>query len=373
MSRKNANATQATSGAQTATEAVAAPLVPQVEVPVLNLLTADEAQITSLKQEGTALSALNHLLDTRNKPNQVRAFTVWLDKELAETLLKFNLNNPVVVNRPINWGTVESMARQINNGHFRNTGEPLLFTDTGDGIDLQHRCHAVIKAAETNPTAGYETTIVTGIHIDNLEQLIDNLLVMGVAKRTKMNLAHFAKVDAKKWEMVEYYLLPDDIRPGGITRALSKLEINDEYKKKRQYYDETYEAVEKMFVDREEVNAELGVKRLPLYAAVALKMFDTDPAKGREFMEAFFNPLENSLPKGNAVEAVRQELVTAFGIGQRDLTRPIFIRRGMLAAFKDFTEGTVKTKWNSFIATVPSPKKAPAAAKNPRKDTAVAA
>ena len=341
MSSKKQNTT--TTSAPAAEEATT--------VPNINLQTADEKEIEALKAEGKGLAVLNTLLETHNKPNKVRVFTVLLNKDMAEALLKFNLKNPIVANRPINWGTVESMARQILNGHFRNTGEPLLFTDTGDGIDLQHRCHAVLKAAETNPAAGFETTVVTGIHVDNMESLIDNLLVMGVAKRTKMNLAHFANVDARKWEMVEYYLLPEDIRPGGITRALSKLEINDEYKKKKSYYDESYQKAVNMFSEHEDVNEELGEKRLPLYAAVYLKMNDINPDAAFKFMSAFFNPLENELPKGNAVDAIRQELVNAFAVGQRDLTRPIFIRRGMLAAFKEFVDGTVKTKWHSFIAT----------------------
>lgn len=263
--------------------------------------------------------------------------------------MKFNLKNPQVSNRPINWGIVDSMARQILNGHFRNTGEPLLFATNAEGIDLQHRCHAVLKAAEINPTASYETTILTGIHVDNMEALIDNLLVMGVAKRTKLNLAHFANVDAQKWEMVEYYMLPEDIKPGRITKALSKLEINDEYKEKREYYDQAHKEVVALFNSHRDINLELGEKRLPIYAAAALKMIDVDRNKAMEFMEAFFNPLENSLQKGNPVDALRTELVEMFATGQRDKTRPIFIRRAMMLAFEEFYNGHIKTKWNHFV------------------------
>ena len=80
-------------------------------------------------------------------------------------------------------------------------------------------------------------------------------------------------------------------------------------------------------------------------------MFDTDPIKGSQFMEAFFNPLENDLPKGNSVDAVRQELVVAIASAQRDLTRPIFIRRALMNAFKEFVAGTVRTKWSHFLNT----------------------
>lgn len=319
----------------------------------MNYTQFDEAKIESMKKEGTAIGLLNEVLTAANRPSNVKVFTVFLDKKLAEFLLKFNLRNPQVTNRPINWSIVESMARQILNQHFRNTGEPLLFTDTGEGIDLQHRCYAVLKAAETDEKAGYETTVITGIHVDSIEDLIDNLLVMGVAKRTKLNLAHFASVDAKKWEMVEYYMLPEDIKPGRINKALSKLEINDEYKTKREHYDSVFETINTLFRSRQEVNAELGDKRIPLYAAAALKMFDIDREKGLTFMEAFFNPLENSLPKGNPVDALRNELVTAFASGQRDSTRPIYIRRAMLAAFDAFLSGETKTKWPHFIGTTP--------------------
>ena len=309
----------------------------------------DDSQIETLKTSGKALDVLNKILLAANKPNKVKVFTVNLTKELAEFLLKFNLKHPQVTNRPINWSVVDSMARQILNGHFRNTGEPLLFTDTGDGIDLQHRCYAVIKAAETNPATSYETTVLTGIHVDSIEALIDNLLVMGVAKRTKLNLAHFANVDSHKWEMVEYYMLPEDIKAGAINKALSRLEINDEYKAKSDYYDSVYATISTLFHSHGDVNNELGVKRIPIYAASALKMFDVDREAGMKFMEAFFNPLENSLPKGNAVDALRSELVNSFASGQRDTTRPIYIRRAMMMAFEAMRQDSVKTKWSHFM------------------------
>lgn len=312
-------------------------------------LQIDENQIDTLKASGEALSVLNKTLKEANKESKVKVFTVCLNKQLAEFLLKFNLKNPQVTNRPINWSVVESMARQILNGHFRNTGEPLLFTDTGDGIDLQHRCYAVLKAAETNPDISYETTVLTGIHVDSIDALIDNLLVMGVAKRTKLNLAHFANVDSHKWEMVEYYMLPEDIKPGSINKALSRLEINDEYKAKRAYFDSVYDIILALFRGHAAVNDELGVKRIPIYAAAALKMFDLDREQGMKFMEAFFNPLENSLPKGNPVDALRSEMVETFAEGLRDKTRPIFIRRAMLLAFDALRNNVVKTKWANFI------------------------
>ena len=315
----------------------------------MNITQFDETTIEKMKTEGTAIGLLNEVLGEVNKPSTVKVYTVFLNKELAEFLLKFNLRNPKVTNRPVNMAVVESMARQILNHHFRNTGEPLLFTDTGEGIDLQHRCYAVLKAAETDPQAGYETTIITGVHVDNMDDLIDNLLVMGVAKRTKLNLAHFANVNAHMWEMVEYYMLPEDIKPGRISKALSKLEINDEYKAKRQYYDSVFETINTLFKSHRNVNLELGEKRVPLYAAAALKMFDVDREKGMEFMEAFFNPLENTLPKGNPVDALRSEIVGMFAAGFRDATRPIYIRRAMLAAFEAFRSGETKTKWHSFM------------------------
>ena len=314
------------------------------------MLQYDEAQIETLKTSGQALAVLNKTLHAAARSDtKVKVFTVTLNKELAEFLLKFNLKNPQVTNRPVNLSVVESMARQILNGHFRNTGEPLLFTDTGDGIDLQHRCYAVIKAAETDANASYETTVLTGIHVDSIDALIDNLLVMGVAKRTKLNLAHFANVDSHKWEMVEYYMLPEDIKPGAINKAMSRLEINDEYKGRREYFDSVYTTISGLFAAHANVNDELGIKRIPVYAAAALKMFDVDREVGMKFMEAFFNPLENSLPKGNAVDALRSELVDAFATGMRDQTRPIFIRRAMLLAFEALRADTVKTKWSHFM------------------------
>jgi hypothetical protein len=149
--------------------------------------------------------------------------------------------------------------------------------------------------------------------------------------------------------MVEYYMLPDDIKPGRINKALSKLEINDEYKTKREHYDTVYATIVELFKAHRDVNAELGEKRIPIYAAAALKMMDIDADKAMTFISAFFNPLENDLPKGNAVDAMRQELVETFATGQRDKTRPIFIRRAMLLAFEEFFHGRLRTKWGHFI------------------------
>ncbi len=87
-------------------------------------------------------------------------------------------------------------------------------------------------------------------------------------------------------------------------------------------------------------------------------MFDVDQEKGLAFMEAFFNPLDNMLPKGNPVDALRQELVTMIASGQRDKTRPIFIRRAMLKAFEDFFNGRVRTNWSTFFTPVVAQAKA---------------
>ncbi len=110
-----------------------------------------------------------------------------------------------------------------------------------------------------------------------------------------------------------------------------------------------YETISTLFKTHRNVNVELGEKRVSLYAAAALKMFDLDREKGMTFMEAFFNPLENSLPKGNPVDALRNELVNSFAAGQRDATRPIYIRRAMLFAFDAFLSGDTKTKWPAFM------------------------
>ncbi len=116
-----------------------------------------------------------------------------------------------------------------------------------------------------------------------------------------------------------------------------------------------------MFKSHKDVNNELGEKRIPLYAAATLKMFDQSRERGMQFIEAFFNPLENSLPKGNPVDAVRSELVETFATGQRDKTRPIFLKRALLKAFEEFSQGHIKTKWDSFIAQPVTHKEAIAA------------
>lgn len=52
-------------------------------------------------------------------------------------------------NRPIGWGWVNYLARQMKSGHWRDNGEPLIFDKEGQLLDGQHRLAAVVKSGQT--------------------------------------------------------------------------------------------------------------------------------------------------------------------------------------------------------------------------------
>ncbi len=67
--------------------------------------------------------------------------TLMFDKPMAEAVLAYNTNN-----RRINRRKIESLALQISNGQFENTGEPIIISAEGVLNNGQHRLLAVVEA-----------------------------------------------------------------------------------------------------------------------------------------------------------------------------------------------------------------------------------
>lgn len=315
-----------------------------------------EALTEILSSPETRVEHLTQLFNNLNdRKVDLKAYTIFVNDPLAKHLLKFNMSlHPNLSNRPVTPAVIEYLANQVLAGTMRNTGEPLLFTSEGDGIDLQHRLLSVIRAAEKKADAGYWSTVIVGVPIHSTDELIENLLVMGTTKRTTRHLAHFAGVDASVWKAVEYAMLPIGARPGSMTTAHSRADVNREYKRQKAYYDSAITYIEGLFGDAKDggiagstynVNLPLGAKRKPIYVAAYIQMQKKDEAKAREFMEAFFNPLDNTLQKGNPVDAIRNELPLGFATQFRDDTRPITVRDSMLKAFDFFLAGERRTHW----------------------------
>lgn len=81
---------------------------------------------------------------------------VELTPEVAQALLEHNS-----MNRPISDAHVQRIARQIVDGKWRFNGDTIKIADSGDVLDGQHRCWAVIEAKKP-----VETIIVRGIQRD---------------------------------------------------------------------------------------------------------------------------------------------------------------------------------------------------------------
>lgn len=79
-----------------------------------------------------------------------------LTPAMANQLLE--LNN---INRPISDGHVQRIAKQISDGKWKFNGDTIKIAATGDVLDGQHRCWAVIEAKQA-----VDTIIVTGIERD---------------------------------------------------------------------------------------------------------------------------------------------------------------------------------------------------------------
>lgn len=74
--------------------------------------------------------------------------------ELAESWLERNLKN-----RKISPPSVNRYARNIENGQWPFTGDPIRFSDDGDLLDGQHRLTAIHQTGRTLPLL-----VVTGLH-----------------------------------------------------------------------------------------------------------------------------------------------------------------------------------------------------------------
>lgn len=75
----------------------------------------------------------------KNPPQE--AYKVLLTPAMAEIILQQNTSN-----RPLTNSTVESYARQMQNGLWKWTGEPIIIATDGRLLDGQHRLHACIRA-----------------------------------------------------------------------------------------------------------------------------------------------------------------------------------------------------------------------------------
>lgn len=87
------------------------------------------------------------------------ASVVHVTPELAERWLGKNLKN-----RNISMRIAYAYAADMLNGNWELTGEAIKFAKDGSMIDGQHRCTAILLAAEENPDISIPMFIVRGLH-----------------------------------------------------------------------------------------------------------------------------------------------------------------------------------------------------------------
>ena len=87
--------------------------------------------------------------------------TMFITPDLARLILSH-----ASANRPITENHVTKLARDMVNGFWEQTGEPIKFNEHGKLIDGQHRLHAVVKSGVT-----IEFVVITGLSVNSQDTM----------------------------------------------------------------------------------------------------------------------------------------------------------------------------------------------------------
>lgn len=85
-------------------------------------------------------------LEPREDNNNIRVRIIKVGPKEAKALLSLNSDN-----RNLRPGRVRNYAETMKNGEWRLTHQGIAFSDSGRGLDLQHRLHAVIQSGSEIP------------------------------------------------------------------------------------------------------------------------------------------------------------------------------------------------------------------------------
>lgn len=314
---------------------------------------------------------VNRLLDSYTLPTFVKGRVIGVTPKLARQLLNhFHYLN----NRTKNIDTVHSYARQMLRKQWVMTGEPCLITVQGIGYDFQHRMWAVIESGETNPNICVPMMFVTSIPCQTKEDFLRLMMATGYAKpRTKRHVAEISVAESNDLDrkptaaettqedalrnLVEWILMPMEAEAGALQTSVSREDITNNLNANRAFYTGLFQKISDLYKgymavqrgifgdDKEGLSeADLTKSRLPVYAATYHLLSQRDSSKADEFISAFFNST-NDLPKGNAVDGLRQGLLGGFNTGLRDKMRPVHVRKAIIKAFDFFVAGKLKASW----------------------------
>ena len=109
----------------------------------------DEGPIFSSSDSSETRRAKAWLADRLKRASRLKtpeSEVVSMTPALAEIILASN-----TFNRPITATAVKKLAREINAGHWKLTGQPVIVADDGTLIDGQHRLSAIVAAGAAVP------------------------------------------------------------------------------------------------------------------------------------------------------------------------------------------------------------------------------
>lgn len=320
---------------------------------------------TALQDRNQAAIILEQLISDYAVPSYVKSYTVDVDEHLARVLLEFYNWS---YNRTLSQITVKKYSAAMLRGHFLDTGEALIFsTFEGRGLDLQHRLHAIIDAAQTKSDITVRLTVTLGIEAADHEAFVRLFTVaQGAKARTDRNTVrgmtqtHGSKAniyDQAIFNVMKWVMLPKTTEAGNIDAAIDKLDVYEQMRDHKQQYSSAFDYVSKLYaayiapylttkgkIDVGNIKYDLTKQRLPFYTAAYMLMARMNAASATLYIESWFD-VSNTLPKGNPVDALRGMFLERFGTGMRDKLRPVHVRHAMLTAYEHMVNGTTRPVW----------------------------
>lgn len=235
-------------------------------------------------------------------------------------------------NRHIRKQRVEAYARDMQSHNWLVTGQPILFTGSGELIDGQHRLSAIIESGET-----VELLIIRGIRPDAIKVLdsgvartfADVLVIEGESKSTAGVLAALVKRMAL-WDTGLY------LQSGALSQILTHHDL-------AQYLDKHPEL-------RDHAHFATGTRAHPpgisasMFAAVFTLCSRIDPDQALAFCSAWRDG--TGLEAGSPILVLRERLVSGDVVGYHTTVSWLSEYKQALAfrAWNHWRKGTKVTK-----------------------------
>lgn len=201
------------------------------------------------------------------------------------------------VNRKLRGGVVEAYRRDMEQGRWKMTGEPIQISRSGALLNGQHRLTAL---AGSETLKAQEFLIVSGLD-DKAQQSMDQGAKRGVADALKLANGHVKNVTVVaglcRW-MVAH---PDPGVPGMVTSLKQKISTAESVEAYDRYSEVLQLAADRAVFMRKHIPASVTA-----LAYTYLQLFRTDPEACNEFFGAMVD-LSFS-PKGDPRKAALKRL-----------------------------------------------------------------